>query len=1237
MINKPESCRPCPLWGSGRGFVPSSGSGSNGVLIVLEAPGPDEESKATQAVGKASQFLFSKLKQVGIERDDFAIHSAISCAPPFGKFEGESFEADVLTHCHEHLERTILSHIEAARSRKQQPVILTFGDVAFRRVMQIGRDDSMMKGYFTYPHLGPHGETVIGTRSTGFIIKGNQHLVPMIQFATQRAIEIAASGAHPVKWDENSDFLCDPSPTMFAAWVKAYEQALEADPSIFLAFDIETPFKSGADEEEVSREEDHDYTILRCSFAYGSDDQNIQTVSIPWSAAYLPQLRHLFSIDSNKVGWNSDNYDIPRIAKQMPLQGTYLDGMLAWHVLNSALPKGLGFVAPFYNHDLAQWKHLSADKPAIYNALDSFVTLRCWLGIQKDLKRSNLWNVFERHVMKLNKVLNYMRDKGVILDEAARNEAERRVKDVQDETNKKIQIAAEPVKIYKIYKRTPPDTTGMVQKPDIVKTKQCPNCQEIDVLMGHYKSIGKKRLKDGEAENPCHGFKSDTVQVKKMLWAKPLEFKLSAKALTRYAQLNNHRTITNPKTKAITFDKEAIMSLNLIYPDDPLYTQIGKFREAQKLHSTYIGKTDTYGNIRGGIRPHSDGRIHALFCLTGDHEVLTPSGWERLDQLKDGTAVMQWDQPSKSLSFRVPSMVTREPYQGKMIAIDGRRVSLLATPTHRIGYTYASSDKTYWRVTEAQNLPEQAYIPINGKFDCEDALEYSGLRLAIAAQADGTIRGHECRIGLHKQRKINRLIGLLDELNLPYKLSARKSTNQTVISFKQDYRWTKWFSDLSNKTFSLPVLLNVSSVALEAFVDEITKWDGYEGSYKAYFNSNKENAETVQTLLHLSGRAASIRLKPPSGWAKKNVYYVTLMNSVKGASGHSRQETCYSGNVYCVSVPSEFFLVRRNNKIFVTGNSHNPSTLRLACQNPNLQNLPRPGGKDDLATLVRHMIRAQDGHVLAGSDFSGIEAVLVGYEAQSPEYIRLAKMDVHSFYTAYCLYETTDKLSAADLPQLSWSDEKLKEHLAGIKAEFKWDRNTLYKHLVHAINFGQESRGAQAKIFRETGNKPPIATLNQVMNIYRELFPAIPKWQDAVRLKADKEGYLTNAFGYVHRFNRVYDWVKRGGQWESKLGLDASRVLAFFPQSNAAGILKEATLRLFYDHFESAGQYLRLVIHDEIFLEVPCNKVADVLELVQIEMERPIPELPIPPEWGMGSYLSIDTETKVGFRWSEME
>ena len=930
MINKPESCRPCPLWGSGRGFVPSSGSGSNGVLIVLEAPGPDEESKATQAVGKASQFLFSKLKQVGIERDDFAIHSAISCAPPFGKFEGESFEADALTHCHEHLERTILSHIEAARSRKQQPVILTFGDVAFRRVMQIGRDDSMMKGYFTYPHLGPHGETVIGTRSTGFIIKGNQHLVPMIQFATQRAIEIAASGAHPVKWDENSDFLCDPSPTMFAAWVKAYEQALEADPSIFLAFDIETPFKSGADEEEVSREEDHDYTILRCSFAYGSDDQNIQTVSIPWSAAYLPQLRHLFSIDSNKVGWNSDNYDIPRIAKQMPLQGTYLDGMLAWHVLNSALPKGLGFVAPFYNHDLAQWKHLSADKPAIYNALDSFVTLRCWLGIQKDLKRSNLWNVFERHVMKLNKVLNYMRDKGVILDEAARNEAERRVKDVQDETNKKIQIAAEPVKIYKIYKRTPPDTTGMVQKPDIVKTKQCPNCQEIDVLMGHYKSIGKKRLKDGEAENPCHGFKSDTVQVKKMLWAKPLEFKLSAKALTRYAQLNNHRTITNPKTKAITFDKEAIMSLNLIYPDDPLYTQIGKFREAQKLHSTYIGKTDTYGNIRGGIRPHSDGRIHALF-------------------------------------------------------------------------------------------------------------------------------------------------------------------------------------------------------------------------------------------------------------------------------------------------------------------SHNPSTLRLACQNPNLQNLPRPGGKDDLATLVRHMVRAQDGHVLAGSDFSGIEAVLVGYEAQSPEYIRLAKMDVHSFYTAYCLYETTDKLSAADLPQLSWSDEKLKEHLAGIKAEFKWDRNTLYKHLVHAINFGQESRGAQAKIFRETGNKPPIATLNQVMNIYRELFPAIPKWQDAVRLKADKEGYLTNAFGYVHRFNRVYDWVKRGGQWESKLGLDASRVLAFFPQSNAAGILKEATLRLFYDHFESAGQYLRLVIHDEIFLEIPCNKVADVLELVQIEMERPIPELPIPPEWGMGPYLSIDTETKVGFRWSEME
>lgn len=320
--------------------------------------------------------------------------------------------------------------------------------------------------------------------------------------------------------------------------------------------------------------------------------------------------------------------------------------------------------------------------------------------------------------------------------------------------------------------------------------------------------------------------------------------------------------------------------------------------------------------------------------------------------------------------------------------------------------------------------------------------------------------------------------------------------------------------------------------------------------------------------------------------------------------------------------------------------THNPSTLRFASQKPNLQNLPRPNPKnpEDLANIIRGLIVPTPGWILGARDFSGIEAVLVGYEARAKHYVRLAWRDVHSFYTAYALYEVEGLLSANDLPQLSWDDEKLFTRLAEIKKEFKKQRNNLYKHLVHAINFGQGALGARDKVYEETGIYYPTKLISRLMDLYRELFPEIPKWQQAVRNEAEANGgYLRNAFGYVHRFNHVWKWVERYGQWVQEPGDDAEAVLAFKPQSGAAGIMKAAMLRLYFNRFEEAGQYMRLTTHDELMWECPPELLHQVDTVYKEEMERPVPEMPLPAEWGMGSHLHILTEEKFGYRWSTME
>jgi DNA polymerase I-like protein with 3'-5' exonuclease and polymerase domains len=78
-------------------------------------------------------------------------------------------------------------------------------------------------------------------------------------------------------------------------------------------------------------------------------------------------------------------------------------------------------------------------------------------------------------------------------------------------------------------------------------------------------------------------------------------------------------------------------------------------------------------------------------------------------------------------------------------------------------------------------------------------------------------------------------------------------------------------------------------------------------------------------------------------------------------------------------------------------------------------------------------------------------------------------------------------------------------------------------------------------------------------------------------------------------------------------------------------------LRLFQTRYEEAGQYLRLLIHDELFLEVPEELLENVEHVLTEEMERPIVQMPMLPEWGMGDYLMVGTEGKKGKRWGQMK
>ncbi len=217
------------------------------------------------------------------------------------------------------------------------------------RILAGPSDFSKVRGY-----IKPAGSGyLIPTVHPYFIQRGQSRYSAVFINDIQKAVQLAAFGHPPVVLE----YTLDPLPYEALDWARAYLRALAADPTIRLAFDIETPGK-GEDEEDLddsSDAPDRTWNIERIGFSY----RGHSALSIPWEPAYLAAIRTLCASGGDKVVWNS-GFDTPRIRRTgVELNGTIHDAMVAWHILHTDLPKRLGFVATFTCPLQPAWKHLS--------------------------------------------------------------------------------------------------------------------------------------------------------------------------------------------------------------------------------------------------------------------------------------------------------------------------------------------------------------------------------------------------------------------------------------------------------------------------------------------------------------------------------------------------------------------------------------------------------------------------------------------------------------------------------------------------------------------------------------------------------------------------------------------------------------------------------------------------------------------------------------------------------------
>lgn len=287
-------------------------------------------------------------------------------------------------------------------------------------------------------------------------------------------------------------------------------------------------------------------------------------------------------------------------------------------------------------------------------------------------------------------------------------------------------------------------------------------------------------------------------------------------------------------------------------------------------------------------------------CLTGDHEVLTPTGWVPISDKPP--IIMQGNGTLAEVSNWIDI-----PYNGKFVMWEGLSISLCMTANHRVYYSTKGDNLS---IKPAFLVPDKARIPLS--------LPYTGgtineiyARLLAAYHCDGHWQGYnQTEFHFHKPRKILRLHQLAFEAGI--EIIPRKDSTKVILKWKPEIHAPCW------------EMLQWGKESLAAYMDELKYWDGStDGIYITLFSKHREWLEIWQTFNRLLGNGGNIQKPHISGFGTE-MHHLQVNNRRYASRGNFTIDIIRPGaaQVYCPTVPDECFYVRRNGKICVTGNSN---------------------------------------------------------------------------------------------------------------------------------------------------------------------------------------------------------------------------------------------------------------------------------------------------------------------------
>ena len=313
-------------------------------------------------------------------------------------------------------------------------------------------------------------------------------------------------------------------------------------------------------------------------------------------------------------------------------------------------------------------------------------------------------------------------------------------------------------------------------------------------------------------------------------------------------------------------------------------------------------------------------------CLPGDAEVLTEHGWQSFEDYAGGK-VAQW-LPGGNLEMVEPSRIVKQPFAGSMVRFTNRqRFFAQVTPGHKMVLTDKQLGNVEWVRAKNHNHSPQ-HIPRVGLLDGPGIdMTDDEIRFAIATLADASIHerkavGHYAFVHLKKERKIERLIGILQRLGMEYRTTEPENKPGSIyIKYNVPAKF-----DFINRGRNFPEswIVDATLFQRKLILEEMILWDGNrvpDRNQVEFASKNYSDAKWMQTISATSGFASTIMERKNSYGRWYKVSVLLSKQTTSNQKSLHKKEVPFDGDVYCLTVPSGMFLARQNGCISVTGNS----------------------------------------------------------------------------------------------------------------------------------------------------------------------------------------------------------------------------------------------------------------------------------------------------------------------------